>query len=88
MHWWQDFSHNYLVSLPIFSPRRPTHKFCFLSCRPFVANTTFTTGLVVSSVSWLGQLAVGVGMGRDDGGRIDNKNKLILTEIFPSEDET
>ena len=31
----------------------------FLSCRPFVVNTTFSTGLVgveVTSVSWLGQL--------------------------------
>ena len=31
----------------------------FLSCRPFVVNTTFSTGLVgaeVYSVSWLGQL--------------------------------
>ena len=30
----------------------------FLSCRPFVVNTTFSTGLVdveVTSVSWLGQ---------------------------------
>ena len=35
----------------------------FLSCRPFVVNTTFLTGLVgveVSSVSWLGQLTVGM----------------------------
>ena len=35
----------------------------FLSCRPFVAITTLTTGLVgveVTSVSWLGQLTVGV----------------------------
>ena len=32
----------------------------YLSCRPFVVNTTFSTGLVgveVYSVSWLGQLA-------------------------------
>ena len=31
----------------------------FLSCRPFVVITTFSTGLVgveVTSVSWLGQL--------------------------------
>ena len=35
----------------------------FLSCRPFVAITTLSTGLVgveVTSVSWLGQLTVGV----------------------------
>ena len=29
---------------------------CFLSCRPSVVNATFSTGLVVSSFSWLGQL--------------------------------
>ena len=33
---------------------------CFLSCRPFVVNATFSTGLVVSSVSWHGKLIVGV----------------------------
>ena len=27
----------------------------FLSYRPFVVNTTFSTGLEMSSVSWLGQ---------------------------------
>ena len=35
----------------------------FLSCKPFVAITTLSTGLVgveVTSVSWLGQLTVGV----------------------------
>ena len=35
----------------------------FLSCKPFVVNTTFSTGVVgvkVTSVSWLGQLAVAV----------------------------
>ena len=30
----------------------------FLSCGPFVVNTTFSTGLEVSFVSWLGQLTV------------------------------
>ena len=37
----------------------PFNTCVFLSCRPFVVNTTFSTGLVgveVSSVSWLGQL--------------------------------
>ena len=33
--------------------RCPTHKLCFLSYRPFVVNATFSTDLVVSSVSWL-----------------------------------
>ena len=44
----------------LFFRRCPTHKLCFLSCRPFIVNVTFSTGLVVSSVSWLGQLTVGV----------------------------
>ena len=37
----------------------PPNTCVFLSCRPFVVNTTFSTGLVgveVSSVSWLEQL--------------------------------
>ena len=34
-----------------FFHRLPTHKLCFLSCRPFVVNATFSTGLVVPSVS-------------------------------------
>jgi hypothetical protein len=44
----------------LFFHRRPTHKLCFLSCRYFVVNAAFSTGLVVSSVSWLVQLTVGV----------------------------
>jgi hypothetical protein len=50
--------HRYQLELFIFITyffhRRPSHKLCF-SCRPFVINATFSTGLVVSSVSWLGQ---------------------------------
>ena len=41
----------------------PSKTCIFLSCRPFVVITTFSTVLVgveVSSVSWLGQLTVGV----------------------------
>ena len=34
--------------------RRPNHKLWFLSCRHFVVNATFSTCLIVSSVSWLG----------------------------------
>ena len=34
----------------LFVHRRPTHKLCFLSCRPFVVNAPFSTPLVVSSV--------------------------------------
>ena len=46
-----------------FSTVVPSNMCMFLSCRPFVVNTTFSTGLVgvvVTSVSWLGQLTVGV----------------------------
>ena len=70
----------------------------FLSCRPFVI-TTLSTGLVdveVTSVSWLGQLTTVENVVittkglRDrnmhilDGTTVENKGKLILTEIFPS----
>ena len=51
------------INLPLFSPVVPASIFMFLSCRPFVAITTLSTGLVgveVTSVSWLGQLTVGV----------------------------
>ena len=44
----------------------PSNSCVFLSCRPFVVNKTFSTGLVgieVSSASWLGQLTVD----KDDG---------------------
>ena len=36
----------------LFFHHRPTHKLCFLSYRPFVVNVAFSTGLVVSFVSW------------------------------------
>ena len=41
----------------------PPYICMFLSCRPFVVITTLSTGLIgveVTSVSWLGQLTVGV----------------------------
>ena len=31
----------------LFFHRRPTHELCFIFCRPFVVNATFSTGLVV-----------------------------------------
>jgi hypothetical protein len=34
----------------LFFHRLPTNKLCFLSCRPFVVNATFSTGLVAFSV--------------------------------------
>ena len=70
--------------------------YVFLSCRPIVVVITLSTGLVdveVTSVSWLGQLTVGVitTKGLQDrnihilgGTTVENKGKLILTEIFPS----
>ena len=48
----------------------------FLSCRPFVVNTPFSTCLVgveVISVSWLGQLF--------DGKTVENKGKLVGVEV-------
>ena len=45
------------INLPLFSTVVPPSIFMFLSCRPFVAITTLSTGLVgveVTSVSWLG----------------------------------
>ena len=51
------------INLPLFSTVVPAIIFMFLSCRPLVAITTLSTGLVgveVTSVSWLGQLTVEV----------------------------
>ena len=47
-----------IIYFTYFSTVVPSNKCVFLSCRSFVVNTTFSTGLVgveVSSVSWLGQ---------------------------------
>ena len=44
----------------LFFHRRPIQKLCFLSCRPFVVNATFSTGIADSFVSWFWQLIVGV----------------------------
>jgi hypothetical protein len=51
----------------------------FLSCRSFIVNATFSTGLVGKDV----QMESNTTIEWDDGGKIGNKNKLILTEIFP-----
>ena len=51
------------INLPLFSTVLSPNSRLFLSCRPFVVITKFLTGLVgveVNSVSWLGQLTVGV----------------------------
>ena len=50
----------FFIVLSLFSTVVPS---MFLSCRPFFVITTFSTGLVGVediSVSWLGQLTVGV----------------------------
>ena len=47
------------IYLPLFSTVLPSNSRLFLSCRPFVVITTFSTDLLdveVTSVSWLGQL--------------------------------
>ena len=59
----------------------------FLSCMPFFVITTLSTGLAgveVTSVSWLGQLTVDSNINILAGTTVENKGKLILTEIFPS----
>ena len=46
-----------------FSTVVPSNSCVFISCRPFIVITIFSTGLVsveVFSISWLGQLIVGV----------------------------
>ena len=51
------------INLPLFSTVVPSNICMFLSCRPFVVITTLSTGLVgveVTSISWLGQLTVGI----------------------------
>ena len=57
-----------VIVLPLIFTVVPSNICMFLYCRPFVVNTTFSTGLVgieVTSVSWLGQLTVGW----DDSGK-------------------
>ena len=47
------------INLPLLSTVLPSNSMLFLSCKPFVVITTFSTGLVgveVTSVSWVGQL--------------------------------
>ena len=49
---------NLFIVLPLFSTVVPANSYMFLSCRPFVVNKTFSTGLVgveVTSVFWLGR---------------------------------
>ena len=87
----------------LFFHRRPNHKFCFLSCRSFVANATFSTGLIVSSGQARRQKKLQnllkMSRSRRKANRKENTTyewddgeKIIkinnLTEIFPSVHET
>ena len=58
------------------------HLRLFLSCRPFVVITTFSTGLVgveVTSVSWFGQLTVGILVLNIVTNMANEQNRSILT---------
>ena len=58
-----EISEEVRINLPLFSTVVPSNICMFLSCTPFVVITTLSTGLVgveITSVSWLGQLTVGV----------------------------
>ena len=81
--------------LPLFSTVLPSNSRLFLSCRPFVV-ITFSTGLAdveVTSVSTSTRPVENVITTKGlqdrnnlllDGRTVENKGKLILTEIFPS----
>ena len=57
----------------------------FLSCRPFVANTTFSTPTrPIESVVLTTKAPTGHKQQMLDGRTVENKGKLILTEILPS----
>ena len=83
------------INLPLFSTVVPAIIFMFLSCRPFVAITTLSTGLVGVEVTSTSTRPVDnvviATKGLQDkniniiaGTTVKNKGKLILTEIFPS----
>ena len=60
-----------LIMIPLFSTVVPAFVFMFLSCRPFVTITTLST-VQDRNIS------------TQAGTTVENKGKLILTEIFPS----
>ena len=83
------------INLPLFSNVAPSNICKFLSCRPPVVITTFSTGLVgvwvlkyptrsvedaVITTKGLQDRNIHI----IDGTTLENKGKLILTEIFPS----
>ena len=80
------------INLPLFSTVVPACVFMFLSCRPLVAITTLSTGLVgveVTSTPADNVVIATKGLqyrniNTQAGTTVENKGKLILTEIFPS----
>ena len=73
------------INLPLFSTVLPSNSRLFLSCRPFVVNTTFSTGLVdVENVVLTTKDLQDRNNLLLDGRTVENKGKLILTEIFSS----
>ena len=73
------------INLPLFSTVVPAIIFVFLSCRPFVAITTLSTPTrpvdnVVIATKGLQDRNIYIIAGKT----VENKGKLILTEIFPS----
>jgi hypothetical protein len=85
------------INLPLFSTVLPSNSRLFLSCRPFLVIITFSTGFVgvetkVSSTPTrpVENVVITTKYLQDrnnlllDGRIVENKGKLILTEIFPS----
>ena len=73
------------INLPLFSTVVSAIIFVFLSCRPFVAITTLSTGLVgVDNVVIATKGLQDRNTNIIAGMTVENKGKLILTEIFPS----
>ena len=68
-------------NLPIFSTIIPSNICMFLSCRPFIVITTGLVGVnVVLTTKGLQDRNIHI----LDETTVENKGKLILTEIFPS----
>ena len=74
--------HSVIINLPLFSTVLQSNSRLFLSCRPFIVNATFSSGLAdvvltTKSLQDRNNLLL-------DGRTVENKGKLIITEIFPS----
>ena len=83
------------INLPLFSTVLPSNSKLFLSYRPFVVITTFSTGLVETEVTStptrpVENVVITTKGLQDrnnlllDGRTVENKGKLILTKILPS----